>query len=679
MKTSQLLSTTCYISLALLFLLTTSPASAEDYSTYASFSANDTSTVAPGDSQDFTLFDDFWGLRWHKKWSTGSNRLADGNPDNDPNNDYRFSIDTYGRMGFDAYAGINLGSLDINSPLYVNMRTAQANNITTIDTDYSILHAANFSTSGITGGIDLDFIGSAYLRAIAVAAVAGHTFDALGGTLIDRAFHKPLIDIHEGQILYHKSYLDGLVDVTAKIPDVIASGTNTAATGLTGEVSRAQRTASSSISDSFLNISANANEAFKLATGVPLGAHLDVYNDFANFGVDVRFDFLNAAIGAEAKLAQDFSVTMNPGIHLEFDRPVLVQDEMGWTSRTHYDTTLGNTINISSVSGAHATTTYTMDWQVSNDISIDVDAYLDLTAGYFNGRFGYVFDDHPLGPFTLYQDRFETPALGISLYDEDWLVQGQDVAGESFALTSIPNLGGMLSDFTDNVTPDNIAARNALGTTIINRGTTPTGDETPNLFTENPDLYGFLAGYTDADGTHIDVLEGSARWDLYNLLASYDSNSADADFNPANSVFSGYFDFILDDSIDLGIDFQPMFADSDSDGNSSNDPIIGLFANFYGLTTCPSNATSCTPSTTLLSDLGLDQLFGTSFAFFYNDLAGMTDLTIYQNSAEDRGSFIYAYSAMEQYSDPVPEPATILLLVIGLFGLIWYKRKKKQV
>ncbi len=681
MKSTPFFLTIFPVPLLVLLLFSPIPSHAEDFNTYANFNTN-TSTVAPGDNPEITLFDDFWGIHWDKTWARGDYDLADGNSDNDPWNGYRFSLDTNGKVGIQASATFNYGTMDINAPLDINMHTSQEGGNTSINTDYSIGSGAGFSTSGTTGNILVSFVNQVYFRYVAKIAVLGvnTTWDDPTINYFDLY---PIVDQDQDDPPYHTPVLGGLVDVTAQIPNVTAAGTVAQASNLSGDVSSSLRTASSSSSDSILTVSADVGKAITYGTGLPVSIDLDLYHDATDIGFDFHTALFEGPLGAEAKLAQDFAVTMNPAIHLEFDRPVMVQGEAGWTALTHYDAALGDTINISSSDMAHATTTYTMSWQVANDTNIDIDAFMDLTVGAFDVKLGWGLDHKEWGPYSLYHHLFETPTSSISLYDEDWWVHGQDIAGESFALTSIPNLGGMLSDFSDNVTTDNMAARNALGTTIINRNTTPTGDETPDLFTENPDLYGFLAGYINADGTNVDFLEGGARWDLYNLLASYDSNSDESGFDPNNSVFSGYFDFLLDDSIDLGIDFQPMFDDADGDGDSSNDPVIGLFANFYGLdyadAECPDDATFCSTDPqlmTLLSDLNLDHLFGTSFAFLYNDLAGITDLTIYQGDGQ--GYFDYAYSSLEQYvMDPVPEPATIFLFGSGLLGFGWYRRKRK--
>ncbi len=691
MKTPRFPHFVISLSIVLMLLCFTGQGLAADYNTTATFSADNVSTVAPGDSQRIDIIDDeFWGVEWGSyddpiRKTYGNNDIV---ADEWGDFGYYAAFTTSGRIGLTAEAAFDYGTMDINAPLDINMQTSKENYTTTVSTDYSILSGAGFETSGTEGNFGVSFL-TDYVFNYYVGAAAGF------GTSSSKAEYEkfsqtPIIDIDQNSAPVNETLLGGLVNVTAQIPNVVASDTFNTASGLSGDVNSSLLTASDSSSDSILGVGFDVDKAFNYATGLPTEVSFDLYNDTLEVGLDVSGSLIQAEVGAVASLSQDFTVTMNPEVHLDFDRPVWarVGADGEFLVTTHIETDLGTDLEIITPRMVRTATTYSLEWAVSNNSNIDIDAWLDLAIGNLSVDIGYGFSSWGTD-ISLWEDRFETELASVSVYDETWRISGQDIAGENFLLNFDSELFSMLDKAIDEtnqtfiVAPSSIDARDDLSTIIKekeeNTATTPDPNAPKDLFTENGDLYGFLANNynSDGDSERVDYLDGFARYSLLEILKDYD---------PANA---NYFDFLLDVTgiYNLGIDFQPLFDDAGL-------LVTGLVASFYNLdflledagggTTSGGPISSFNPYIALsdvpfLADLGLDNLLGTSFAFFYNDLVGMTDLTVYQNSLQNRASFDYAYSSLEQFIEPVPEPATILLFGSGLIGLFWYGRKRKKV
>ena len=668
MKTQYFLCITICFSIFFTLTCFSRPVLAADFNTSATFTANDVSTVASGDSRTLTLSDEFWGLNWNVAGGIGNPVYGDGDTSND-NTGYYIGIETDGRIGVYAEAYYDYGTMDINAPLDINMHTSDSGATTTVNTDYSILSGAGFSTTGASGSVDVGFLADARFAYTAAASF-------LGEGISTHNSYDPLVNVSlfEASVAYGQTYLNantyGVLDFGADLPDAASTeGSVTTASGLSGLVDASTRTASTSQTDSVLTVTGDLDWLATLLTSVPLSVNPSLSNETLGIDIGITATALDVELVGEISLNRNFDVTMTPSVHLEFDRPVFIDGISGPVNNV--SALLGSEIDIISQDVIGVTTTYSLNWSIRNRTSVDTDASLNLTAGELSASVKLPgidrFDPPSLGP--LYSDTFTTPSIGVDIYNERWSLSGEDIAGANFLLNFDSRLVDMLNrslDETTNTfteTPASIAARGTLGTIIQEKNTTPDPDAPKDLFTENQDLYWFLASNYNLDNSSERVnwiSGGSDRYEFYEILLAYDVTNTE------------YFQFLLDDSFELGIDFQPLLEDG---------LITGLMASFYSLEyqTPDSSCTFCPDPEleTLLSNLGLDNLIGTSLAFFYNDIVDMTDLTVYQNAVGSPASFAYAYSSLEQYIEtPVPEPATILMFGIGLLSLSWYSRRR---
>lgn len=677
------------LSFFLTLLCFTGQGLAADYNTSANFTANDVSTVAPGDSQEFTLIDEYWGFSWDEEYGVGDPKLGDG-LDNDPSFGYYVGVGTSGNIGIGAKAVFDYGTMDISAPLDINLHTSATGQTTSVATDYSIGANGGFTTSGTEGGLGVYFNDDYSFGYVVSGAVGGYTASTHQRFGLDViSLPEDLLYVDQNNGPKTESFIGGTINISGDIPNIVAQGNLGVATGLNGYVSSATRTASNSHSANILSLSVDADKILTALTGIPtslaINETVDIPFTAATLGASITATLFDAEIGANVDLSQDFTVLMNPRIQLEFSEPVRVWNAMEgrYDEVMVTDAALGRDIEILAQGIVSVTPTYSLEWTVTNDTKVNIVGYAAMTIGELSGSVSYGTGSASIGIGPLFQQEYSSPLGDISVYDNRWTVAGEDIGGDLFRLNLNSDLVTMLDKAIDEinqtfaVTGSSLAARDNLGTIIQNKNTatTPAPDEPKDLFTENSDLYWFLANNynRDGDSEQVDYLDGFARGSLLDILKDYD---------PANA---NYFDFLLDVTgiFNLGIDFQPLFDDTGL-------LVTGLVASFYNLDFLSGDATgggtigSYNPyialsDVPLLEDLGLDNLLGTSFAFFYNDLVGMTDLTVYQNSAADPASFAYAYSSLEQFIEPVPEPATIILLGSGLIGLAWYRRKRKNV